>query len=107
MKNFLTIALFLCFAVSVTASNGVADNEKPQTRLVSGKVIDKLSGEEIAGAEIKIADKTIYTDLNGNFLLSIPVVTISATVSSVAYNQASVTIDPYSYGEVLISLESR
>lgn len=107
MKKFLSIVVLFCFTASVFAGNSTTDNEKPQTRLVSGKVIDKASGEEIAGAEIKIADKTIYTDLNGNFLTSIPVATTPATISSVAYSETTVSIESFSYGEVVISLESR
>lgn len=107
MKKFLSLVILFCLSASVFAGNSTTDNEKPQTRLVSGKVIDKLSGEEIAGAEVKIANKTIYTDLNGNFLTSIPVATTAATISSISYSQTTVTIDQFSYGEVVISLESR
>jgi hypothetical protein len=105
-KHIITVlSIFVTFAI--TAGNGSSTNEKSTTRLVSGKVVDKVSGEEIAGAEIKIADKIIYTDLNGAFLATIPAITTTAVISFVSYSETVVTLSPFSGGEMVVALESK
>ena len=81
--------------------------EKESTKLISGKVIDKNSGEEIAGAEIKINNKVIYSDLNGNFSAIIPSTKTEAFVTFVSYNNTKVNIDPFSYNTIVVELESK
>lgn len=107
MKKYIfAVITFLSIALNAVSSNGNKDNESK--RLIAGKVIDKNSGEEIVGAEIKIENTTIYTDLNGNFLTSIPSKTIIAKISSVSYNESVVTVEStYFTGELVIALESK
>ena len=72
MKNIL-LAIFLCvlFTNSIFAGN----NEPAGTRLVSGKVIDKQSGEALAGVKIAVVgtDTYCYTDMEGNYILPLAV----------------------------------
>ena len=91
----------------MVAGNGIDNKNVTSTKLVSGKVVDKISGEEIAGAEIKIADKIVYTDLNGNFSASINIVKTEAVVSFVSYNDTKVNIEPFSYNTLVVELESK
>lgn len=107
MKKYIfTLLTFLSIALNAVSSNGNKDNESK--RLIAGKVVDKNSGEEIVGAEIKIENTTIYTDLNGNFLTSIPSQTIIARVSSVSYNESVITVESTHFtGELVIALESK
>ena len=91
----------------MVAGNGIDNKDATNTKLVSGKVVDKISGEEIAGAEIKIADKIVYTDLNGNFTASINVVKTEVVVSFISYNDTKVNIDPFSYSSLVVELESK
>jgi hypothetical protein len=69
MKHALIIllTLFLGFT-AVNASN--KDNSK---RVLCGKVIDKTTGETLSGVrvEVKETGTFCYTDLNGNFVLSV------------------------------------
>lgn len=102
--SILTFISVLVLGTAIAGNGNLTDKES--TRLISGKVIDKDSGEEIAGAEIKIADKIIYTDLNGNFITSIPVTTTSAVVSFISYSNTTIALDPHAYGEVLVALET-
>jgi len=107
MKNLLlTLAIVICSGIAF-AGNGNGSNEKNATKLVTGKVVDKTSGEEIAGAEIRIGDKTIYSDLNGNFSISIPVAKQTAIVKFISYADAEVAIDPVSYAPVIIELAGK
>jgi hypothetical protein len=106
IKRLLYITLLIVAINNPSvAGNGLA-SDKPSSRLVSGKVIDKKSGEELAGAEIKIGGQTIYTDLNGNFSTSLTEQKAEALVTFISYAESKVTLDAYS-GTTLIELESR
>lgn len=89
------------------AGNNNNTKENENTELISGKVVDKVSGEEIAGAEIKIDNKVIYTDLNGNFIANVNSSKIEAFVTFVSYNDAKVNIEPLSYSAIVIELQSK
>ena len=70
MKQTLII-LIACFLGMGTLSAAKGDKNK---KLLCGKVIDKTTGEALAGVkiEIKATGTYCYTDLNGNYILSIP-----------------------------------
>ncbi|MES2286442.1 MAG: hypothetical protein V4547_12200 [Bacteroidota bacterium] len=104
--HIITFIAILITSVAI-AGNSNSIKEKDNTKLISGKVVDKVSGEEIAGAEIKIDNKIIYTDLNGNFIASINSSKTEAFVTFVSYNNAKVNIEPFSYTPIVIELESK
>jgi hypothetical protein len=64
----LSVVLFLSYG---TLSAGTGDKSK---KILCGKVIDKSTGEALAGVkvEIKGAGTYCYTDLNGRYSLAIP-----------------------------------
>lgn len=69
MKHTLIILITLFLGLtSVNASN--KDNSK---RVLCGKVVDKTTGEALTGVkvEVKGTGTYCYTDLNGNFVLSV------------------------------------
>lgn len=101
-KYFLTFALFIIALIAFSGNH--TDNEKNKTHLISGKVIDKVSGEEIAGAEIKLGDKIIYTDLNGNFSANININKPELIVKYISYNDTKITVDTFSYNALVIEL---
>lgn len=107
MKRSILILVVSLITNLVVAGNGIDNKEAANTKLISGKVIDKVSGEEIAGAEIKIADKIVYSDLNGNFSASINIAKTEAIVSFVSYNDTKVNIEPFSYNTLVVELESK
>lgn len=107
MKRSILILVVSLITNLVVAGNGIDNKDATNTKLVSGKVIDKVSGEEIAGAEIKIADKIVYTDLNGNFSANINVAKTEVIVSFVSYNDTKVNIEPFSYNTLVVELESK
>lgn len=72
MKNILAI-----IAVAVlTASTAFATNDKASapvaTTTLSGQVIDKLTGEALAGVKIIVDESAteVYTDFDGNFTIT-------------------------------------
>ncbi len=107
MKRSILILLVSLITNLVVAGNGIDNKNVTNTKLVSGKVVDKISGEEIAGAEIKIADNIVYSDLNGNFSANILVVKSEVVVTFISYNDTKVNIDPFSYKSILIELQSK
>lgn len=68
-KSFLAISLFLLVSATTfcLAENNPEETMKKAT--VTGKVIDKVTGESLAGVlvTIKGSDLKVYSDLDGNF----------------------------------------
>ena len=63
MKKLILFAGMLCAFLS---------NIDAQTKGIQGKVIDKLTGEPVSGASIKIKDLNIVkTDRSGNFKIEV------------------------------------
>ncbi len=68
-KSILIISMFL---MVLSATLSYAENnpgETPKKATVTGKVIDKVTGESLAGVlvTIKGSDIKVYSDLDGNF----------------------------------------
>jgi len=105
-KSFLI--LFLILSVSLAYGGNIMNGDKTSaTKMITGKVVDKKSGEELAGVEIKISDKTIYTDLNGNFSANVNTESAEAIIKFVSYNDTKVNIDPHTYNAIVVELESK
>ena len=104
MKKLILSICLIVLSNLMFAGNGNSDAEKNSSKLISGKVIDKSSGEEIAGAAIKIGDQIIYSDLNGNFSANVQVAKTEAAVSFISYQEAKVNINPFSYTPLVIEL---
>ncbi len=75
MKKNLAL-LFMAFLVAFSTSEifavGKNENKKEnakETHVISGKVVDKFSGEPLVGAEVKLEgmNKSTFTDFDGNF----------------------------------------
>jgi len=69
MKRTLLILTLVFLGFSLSAGNG--DKTK---KILCGKVVDKTTGEALAGVKVEIRQTGIYcyTDLNGNYLLTVP-----------------------------------
>jgi hypothetical protein len=118
IKLMRTLFLFLIIVFtnnSIQAGNSpvnaTATTSPTSSKLITGKIIDKVSGEEIAGAEIQIGEKKIYSDLEGNFsaMVSTDATTykVEAAVNYISYNEACVQIDLYSYKPLVIEIVSK
>jgi hypothetical protein len=75
MRTLSFIMIFFAF-VSVFADNEKQDVRvsESETTQINGRVIDHLTGENLAGVKISIENSDIvaYTDLDGNFSISVP-----------------------------------
>lgn len=73
-KNYFIaiVSIIIMLSYSSLAFSGVNPDEPAKKSTVSGKVVDKVSGENLAGVlvTIKGSDIKAYTDLNGNFTLN-------------------------------------
>ena len=69
MKHALLILTLFFVSVTAIANNNSDKNKKT----LCGKVIDKTTGEALSGVkvEIKNSNTYCYTDLNGNYILSV------------------------------------
>jgi hypothetical protein len=120
-KEILMRTLFLALIIFFTidcikagnspANTPAATSNNASTKLITGKIIDKTSGEEIAGAEIQIGEKKVYSDLEGNFsaIVSTDAINykIEAAVNYISYNETCVQIDLYSYKPLIIEIVSK
>jgi len=94
IKIFFTIALFL-FIANVKA---IAITEpKEMTLIFSGKILDVSHNELLSGVSITATncEKTIYSDLNGNFFIYIKVKDVSTfklEFTQVGYNTKTLTL---------------
>lgn len=111
VKYFLILIALLVGNYGYAGTTPASSPDRLTTKLVSGKIVDKLSGEEIAGAEIQIGEKKVYSDLDGNFsaVISTDAVTskVEAAVNYISYNEACVTIDLFSYTPLVIEIVSK
>lgn len=69
MKQTLIILIALLFGLTTVSASNSDKNKK----VLCGKVIDKTTGEALAGVkvEVKGTGTYCYTDLNGGFVLSV------------------------------------
>ena len=107
MIRIVFIGFMLTVSSAIFAVNTSTVNNKETTVLVSGKVVDKISGEEITGAEILIDNKIVYSDLNGNFTALININNTEAEIKYVTYKDTKVKVNPFSYNTITIELASK
>ena len=94
MKAITIIAAILISANIIVASNeGVPPVPKTS---ISGQVIDKLTGEALAGVKIQLENSTevVYSDLDGNFeLTNITPGSYKINSTLISYESATVNVD--------------
>ncbi len=92
MKNLIIgIALIMSLA-TVKAENGNTNPVANSTSTVSGKIVDVNTGESVAGACITVlgTDIKVYTDLDGNYVISnLTAGTYALNVNMISYKAKS------------------
>lgn len=68
-------ALIILIALFLGLSSVNAGNSDKGKKVLCGKVVDKTTGEALTGVKVEVAGTSTYcyTDLNGNFMLSVSV----------------------------------
>lgn len=91
MKTMKTLILIfvLLFSTSVFSENIKDKNEKESSKQLTGKVTDRLTGENLAGVKIEILDGNfvVYSDFDGNFELPIAYKDSEISVSYISYEK--------------------
>ena len=99
--------LFLVFLLSLISFSSIAGNDKPSTRLINGKVINK-NGETVPGAEIKILETgmTYFANMEGEFKLELdPNKTQTIQINTIGFEPLSVSANKLTYFAELILKE--
>lgn len=99
ITSLFTIAFLLCAGVTFA---GI-------TRTITGKVLDKKSGEPLIGAAVVVkgSSKGVSTDAEGSFkLTSLPDLDLTLQVTYVGYNKSDVIVDRKT-SKVIVSLEEK
>ncbi|MDD3875589.1 MAG: carboxypeptidase-like regulatory domain-containing protein [Bacteroidales bacterium] len=99
MKTVILI-LALFSSTLLFSENKNDKNEKESTKQVSGKVTDRLTGENLAGVKIEIpgTDIITYTDFEGNFVLSVSAQNAESeiSISFISYESTIVNMNNFS-----------
>lgn len=71
MKKTILAFILAAIAIGSFAREPVADTDNSSLLTIEGTVSDKISGESLAGAKVKLEGSEIvrYTDFNGRFTI--------------------------------------
>ena len=104
MKILFTV-LCMALIISVSADNedtkqkSDTKSESSKTVVISGKIIDSVSKENLVGVKVNIGETGIvtYTDFNGNFSISIPENTDNneLKVSYISYQETILDVENF------------
>ena len=70
MKRIASLLILIfAFIFTISASNETGKEKAAAKSVISGTITDKLTGEPLAGVEVKLMDSDlkIYTDFDGKF----------------------------------------
>ena len=108
----LTIIALASFNVNAASKAKVGSEAKPETTVVEnvmmidGLVTDNSTNETLAGAVVTVDGETIYTDLDGNFILkNVKSGKVKLTVSMISYAEQTIEIDSKDVSKLNIKLK--
>jgi hypothetical protein len=99
VKRIIALLLFTCLLVSgITASN-----DPIKTRMVSGKIIDKQTGETLTGVKIQVkgTNTFCYSDMEGAFSFTTPI-TAEVVIDMVGYEQTTLKTNQLSISSDIV-----
>ena len=108
MKKLVSVLFVLMLSVALFAN---FDGDVKTTK-ITGKVIDKVTGEALAGVCVKIenTDQTVYTDFDGNFeIKGLKPGKYSFTTNYVSYTKsyhANIDVDINKSNAITVKLSS-
>jgi len=115
MKKLTTLVLSLLFVVAAFATETENEKNSPESTMIStkiyGKVLDKLTGETLAGVKISLNDSEsyVYTDFDGNFeLTNVKPGKIEISASYISYKEKveALNIDLNSNNTIEVKIEN-
>ncbi len=112
MKKIFVLfaALFIGISFSYAENDPNPENTAPTTSM-SGKVIDKVTGETLAGVMVKLdnTEKYVFSDFDGNFTFEdLKPAEYSLTLSLISYEKSELSVDLIKAGkdEIKVKLET-
>ena len=95
--------IFLLSLIFSLTAGLIANNDPNGLQLVSGKVVDKQTGETLTGVKIQVkgTDTYCYSDMEGNFILSANV-TSEVVIDMVGYQQTTLKTKELSIGSDIV-----
>jgi hypothetical protein len=113
-KIVILFVSILAFSISfANASNKEKDSAESNlmTTSISGKVLDKITGEALAGVKVSIngTEKSTYTDFEGNFELNglrSGIVELNATYISYKEKVENINVNLDTFNQVEVKIES-
>ncbi len=112
MKKVVLLTLIALASLSASAANKakVEAEAKIETAvenvMISGLVLDNATAETLAGAVVTVNGETIYTDLDGNFILkNVKPGKVKLTVSMISYAEQTIEIDSDKISKLDIKLK--
>ena len=101
VKKLLLLFGFTFFLIT----GAFAGNETGNIKLLSGKVIDKQTGETLTGVKVQLkgTDKYCYTDMEGRFVLAVNAANTSEVIiDMVGYQPATLKTQELSLGSDIV-----
>lgn len=113
MKKIIVLVLSL-FLVSMVFAIEINKNNPEKAMLttkITGKVFDKITGEVLAGVKVSItnSDKFVYTDFEGNFIISdVKPGNTEITASFISYKEKKeiINLDLVSNNNIELKIEN-
>lgn len=104
----LVIALSVGLGISYAENDEISKNPAPTTSM-SGKVIDKITGETLAGVMVELegTDTYVFSDFDGNFTFEkLTPAEYKLTFSLISYEKSEVKVDLNKKETVEVKLET-
>lgn len=97
MKKLFILIIALCIGSGISYAENDEKTQKPApTTSMSGKVIDKVTGETLAGVMVELegTDKYVFSDFDGNFTFEeLKPAEYNLTFSLISYEKSKVKVD--------------
>jgi protocatechuate 3,4-dioxygenase beta subunit len=108
MTILLAAVLIASFGSFATNNNNSTEAEAVRTVSLSGKVLDMITGEALAGVKVTVdeTEDISYTDFDGNFTFDALIPgTYQLSTSLISYKSADHKFDVKNQGEIEVKLE--
>lgn len=109
---FIFAAVMVC-TLTIHAENNAENSataikttQAVSKRMLSGKVIDPVTNEALAGATITVGGKKVFTDLDGKFTIEeMKGKEYEVTVSMISYRTEKLVVNPQTDLTINVSLK--
>ena len=110
MKKIFILIIALCVGFGISyAENDENTHNASTTTSMNGKVIDKVTGETLAGVMVELegTDKYVFSDFDGNFTFKeLKPAEYNVTFSLISYEKSKVKVDLNKKESVEIKLKT-